>query len=123
MLYLSGFFSERYDIPKDAVTPRLEQQAQQYAEDYVASQLTGYDRVSKEVNEIDSSVNKISYVLLPTWILTYQYLGKNYVYMLNGQNGKAYGELPVDRGKLAIRSGLIFLIILALMLLGGKFIW
>ncbi len=123
MLYLSGFFSERYDIPKDAVNASLERQAQQYAEDYVASHLTSYDSVSRDVNQVDSHVKKISYVLLPTWILTYQYLGKNYVYMLNGQNGLAYGELPVDRGKLAIRSGLIFLIILVLMLIGGKFIW
>lgn len=123
MLYLSGFFSERYDISKDEATPRLQSQADTYVQNYIDSQLTGYDQVSKSVDETQADIKKISYVLLPTWILTYQYFGKNYVYMLNGQNGTAYGELPVDNVKLGIRSGLIALIILALMLLGGRFLW
>ena len=123
MLYLSGFFSERYDIPKDEVKDRLMAQADNYVNDYIQSQLTAYDSVNKTEDQVDIDLKKISYVLLPTWILTYQYFGKNYVYMLNGQNGNAYGELPVDRVKLGIRSGIIFLIILAIALLGGRFIW
>lgn len=123
MLYLSGFFSERYDIHQEEALPKLMEQAKNYAEDFVASQFSGYDSVRREVDQIDTQVQKISYVLLPTWILTYQYLGKNYIYMLNGLNGQAYGELPVDQTKLGIRSGIIFAILMVLILLGGRFLW
>lgn len=123
MAYLSGFFSERYDIERKEAESSLIDQARQYADRFVASQFSGYDNVKKDVNEINTELEKISYVLLPTWVLTYQYQGKNYVYMLNGLNGMAYGELPIDQKKLALRSGIIFMIIAVLMLLGGRFIW
>lgn len=123
MLYLSGFFSEKYDVEKDQAESYFLKQAENYAEDYVRGQFNHYDSVKRDRDQVDTKIEKISYVLLPTWVLTYQYQGKSYVYMLNGLTGEAYGELPIDQTKLAIRSGLIFLIVMALMLLGGKFIW
>ncbi|NLY72370.1 MAG: hypothetical protein GX079_01575 [Tissierellia bacterium] len=123
MLYLSGFFSEKYDIDKEEVKSSFLKQAQSYAEDYVNSQFAQYDSVKRDVDQVDTNIEKISYVLLPTWVLTYQYLDKNYVYMLNGLTGEAFGELPVDKTKLGIRSGLIFLVVMVLALLGGRFLW
>lgn len=123
MLYLSGFFSERYDIERQKAESSLIEQAENYAQNFVRSQFSGYDNIKKDVDEVNTELEKVSYVLLPTWVLTYNYLGKNYVYMLNGVNGRAYGELPLDQKKLALRSGIIFLIIMALALLGGRFLW
>ena len=41
---------------------------------------------------------------------------------MNGQNGRVCGELPVDRKKLALTSGLAGLLALMLGLIGGFFI-
>ena len=32
--------------------------------------------------------------LLPMWISNYEYKGKVYEYLINGENGKIYGEYP-----------------------------
>lgn len=62
-------------------------------------------------------------MLLPTWMMTYDYMGKKYVYALNGQTGKAFGDLPIDN-KLIVRDAAIFgIIVFILVLLGGAFIW
>lgn len=123
MLYLSGFFSERFDIDKDQARKSILDRASDYANSYVEGQFSGYDSVRKTQNQVKTDIEKMNYVLLPTWVLTYQYQGKNYVYMLNGVNGQAYGELPVDNVKLGISSGLIFAVISALVILGGLLIW
>lgn len=123
MLYLSGFFSERYDIDRDKAENKILTRAKDYAKSYVDGQFSGYDSVRKTQDQVDTNIDRMSYVLMPTWVLTYQYLDKNYVYMLNGVTGKAYGELPIDKVKLGITSGLIFGVITGLMILGGLLIW
>ena len=74
-------------------------------------------------SEMDIAVKEWNYTLLPAWILTYFYNGKTYVYAVNGQNGKSYGELPVDRKKLGLTSGVAAAVIFALSLIGGLLIW
>ena len=100
MPYLSGFFAEQYDIEKDDITPKVE------------------DRVSKYSKSLEWN-----YTLLPTWILTYLYKDKTYVYAVNGQTGKSFGELPFDSSKAFKVSIIIFAIIFIILLLGGIFIW
>jgi hypothetical protein len=63
------------------------------------------------------------YTLFPTWILTYQYEGKTYIYAMNGQTGTAHGELPVNKKKLSLVAMLIAAGILALTILGGWLLW
>ena len=45
--------------------------------------------------------------MLPAWILTYLYKGKTYVYAVNGQTGKAHGDLPIDNKKLNLTGLLV----------------
>jgi len=60
------------------------------------------------------------YVLLPLWIGTYHYKGRQYQVMVNGQTGKVSGEKPRDILKTiliissVIASLLVVLIFLAL---------
>ena len=42
-----------------------------------------------------------------------------YYYSMNGQNGKVYGELPVDAAKVWILGTVIFVLVFLLGLLGG----
>lgn len=123
MTYLSGFFAEKYDIEKHEVQPAIESRAHQYASNLIQEAIGAYDKVDLERSQLDLSIKQWDYALLPAWVLTYLYKGKTYIYAVNGQTGKSYGELPVDTAKLSLSSGLIALIILVLAVLGGFFLW
>lgn len=42
---------------------------------------------------------KVSYALLPVWLLNTRYKDKLYTFAMNGQTGKFIGELPVCKKK------------------------
>lgn len=123
MSYLSGFFAEKYDINQDEVKPVIESQARDYVSTLLRDSISGFTQVTEIRNTINMALKGWHYSLFPAWILTYQYRGKNYIYAVNGQNGKAYGELPVNQQKLALASGLIAAGVLVLAVIGGMLIW
>ena len=45
--------------------------------------------------------------MFPVWVLTYFSNGKTYYYALNGQTGKAVGELPISKLKISIFAILV----------------
>lgn len=121
--YLNGFFSEIYDKKKEDVEATLRKRILSYQTSYIEDLFIGYDRKNIEKREIKLDSEKWNYTLLPAWMLTYDYQGKKYIYAMNGQSGKSFGELPIDKS-LIFRDSLIFsIIIIVLTLLGGKFIW
>jgi hypothetical protein len=123
MSYLSGFFAEKYDIPKDEVQPSIEDRAAEYASALVNETIGSYNRRSIDRSDVNISIKGWNYTLLPVWILTYIYNGKTYIYAVNGQTGKSYGELPVDRKKLGMTSGIIAAALFAFAIVGGLLIW
>jgi DNA-directed RNA polymerase subunit RPC12/RpoP len=123
LAYLSGFFAEKYDILQPDIQPVIEQRVRQYAATMVQDTITAYNRVSMERSNIALSPKAWHYALLPAWILTYRYLGKTFVYAVNGQTGKIFGELPVDQKKLGLTALIVAAVILLLFLLGGLFLW
>ncbi len=123
MPYLSGFFAEKYDITKTEVQPSIEGRAREYAAVMVKETIGGYNRVSMNRSDVDIAIKGWNYTLLPAWILTYKYNGKTYIYAVNGQSGKSYGELPVDGKKLGFTSGMLAAAMFVFALLGGLLIW
>lgn len=123
MPYLSGFFAEQYDIPKDKVQPMVDGQINKYYNYLVSEAVSGYDHVSSTANAIKVSTKEWNYTLLPAWVLTYKYKGKTYVYAVNGQTGKSYGELPLSTSKVSGTFGVIFAATFILLLIGGLIIW
>lgn len=123
MSYLSGFFAEKYDIPKDEVQPVIEAKAKEYTSVLVQETIGSYSRVKMDRKDMELSIKGWDYALLPAWILTYKYKGKTYVYAVNGQNGKSYGELPVDGKKLGFTSGMAAAALFVFALIGGLLIW
>lgn len=123
MPYLSGFFAEQYDISKDKVTPKIEEQVNRYSKHLIDETISGFNHVSNLKNDVNVSIKEWNYTLLPAWILTYIYNGKTYVYAVNGQTGKSFGELPLSKQRVATTSGIIFGITSAALLLGGMLIW
>lgn len=59
-------------------------------------------------------------LLVPVWILAYEYRGRRYRFLVNGQTGKVEGTAPVSPWKLLAAAGLVLLIFLLLVLLSGE---
>jgi hypothetical protein len=49
--------------------------------------------------------------LLPVWIFTYDYKGKQYRAVVNGQTGECQGQKPIAAGKVALVAGLVVVVI------------
>ena len=54
-------------------------------------------------------------------MVTYKYNGEIIPFAINGQTGKAYGQLPVAAGKLALFSAGLAILIFLICALGGIF--
>lgn len=108
--YVAGFIAERYSIGL--------KQAWEKAKGYIGRKLEANieDRVRQErhadhvrVKRVDTGYSGITYkyLLLPVWLSTYRYKGKVYHFMVNGQTGKAGGEVPVSALRVVIAALLV----------------
>ncbi|HHX37907.1 MAG TPA: hypothetical protein GX717_08005 [Clostridiaceae bacterium] len=119
--YLSGFFAEQYDRTQEDCNYEMEQLAIKTARNIVRTSIHGYSSLDIKHEEHELEFDDWLYTLLPVWMLTYHYNNKTYVYALNGVTGRAYGELPLNRKKLALHTGILAAIVFILLLLGGYF--
>ena len=61
------------------------------------------------------------HALLPIWTASYDYNGKKYRYIINGETGKVSGTSPISAIKVAILLILIFIIGMIVLALSGAF--
>lgn len=101
MSYLSGFFAEKRDIEKSEIVDSITEKIKTYSNKKLLQSIE-YTNASIKDSNIRVGELEWSYNLLPVWVLNYKHRDKNYIYALNGQTGKVYGELPVCRKKLGI---------------------
>ena len=109
-------------------TEELEEEVHREVEnctrDLLEDTIHGYNGVHILSDHIRPIREQWKYTLLPVWTVTYKGMnGKMYYYSMNGQNGKTYGELPVDRKKVFLFGALCGGIALVIMLLLGYFIF
>ncbi|PIE98019.1 MAG: hypothetical protein CR988_05190 [Treponema sp.] len=120
--YMAGFFSEQYDIDEEHINPEIMTRAKQNTLSMIQNSIECGSLEDVEDNT-NYELRDMRYTLLPSWILTYLYKGKTYVFAINGQTGKANGELPLSKPKLWFSALRIAAIIATALLLGGRFIW
>lgn len=99
--YLSGFLSEKYSYSSYEMKERIEQRIQEYASSAARNTISGYATTTVVYEDVRLDNTSSKYVLLPVWLLNYRYLGKNFVFAMNGQTGKVVGDLPVSKKKAA----------------------
>jgi hypothetical protein len=58
-------------------------------------------------------------VLLPVWIMAYQYKGQVHRFLMNGQTGKSTGTAPISYRKIAAVVGIVIGVILVVTLCAG----
>ena len=124
MGYLSGFYAEKRDIERKELEEEIHREVENCTRDLLEDTIHGYNGVHILSDHIRPIREQWKYTLLPVWTVTYKGMnGKMYYYSMNGQNGKTYGELPVDRKKVFLFGALCGGIALVIMLLLGYFIF
>lgn len=124
MGYLSGFYAEKRDIERKELEEEVHREVENCTRDLLEDTIHGYNGVHILSDHIRPIREQWKYTLLPVWTVTYKGMnGKMYYYSMNGQNGKTYGELPVDRKKVFLFGALCGGIALVIMLLLGYFIF
>lgn len=100
MSYLSGFRAEMRNLEQKDVQPQVEQTKKTLTQQLLKRDVTGYSALTSEKTLVNTKSENWRYALLPVWIVTYKYNDKMYMYGINGQTGKSFGELPVNTNKL-----------------------
>lgn len=96
MSYLSGKAAEKYDVSAESASVRIDDRIRQAAKDVLKKTASQYSSLSKENCDISFRQQNCVYAMLPVWFLNYTYRGKDYAFVMNGQTGEKFGELPVS---------------------------
>ena len=98
--YLPGFLADRYDVSAEESSKRADKRAEETASSALFHTAVGFDAVVIQSQNYTIDRGKVSYALLPVWMLNTKWKNKNYLFAMNGQTGKFIGELPVDKGRM-----------------------
>ena len=94
--YLPGFLADKYDQDSKTCATRADTRIEASMIDTLAETVTGYSGVSVNDKHIALQRGKVSYALLPVWMLTTRWKDKPFTFAMNGQTGKLVGNLPVS---------------------------
>lgn len=100
--YLPGFLADKYDVSKEQCAQRANSRCSASTESALRDTVLGYASCVTARKEVTVRTGDVKYALLPVWMLSTQWKGKNFLFAMNGQTGKLIGDLPVDKGKLAL---------------------
>lgn len=137
--YLPGFLADKYDVSAEECEPRIRTMVEGTIRGEVEADLhRRYNQITSDAffqvprreltkhytlnlktmvedarnrEGIRVTEQKVSYCLLPVWLLCTQWNGKTFLFAMNGQSGKMVGNLPMDKKKF----WLLFLLIVAIL--------
>lgn len=113
--YLSGFYADTYDVPKDAVASEVQERCGKFLDKYILQtcyhvnyneqmeKLYGFKNYKKQDVEEEYRVNSIEYALLPAYFVNLKYENGRQLVIVNGQTGKVIGNLPAEKGQIGRR--------------------
>jgi DNA-directed RNA polymerase subunit RPC12/RpoP len=117
--FLAGWQALSYDLPLAEASLK----AREKVITRLRRSLNSRIETGKEKRNVNTGAGKWSgqtfkNVLLPLWIGSYEYRGKQYQVLVNGQTGKVGGGKPSDRIKVAVIaiSALLLVMILAVLI-------
>jgi len=95
--YLAGYVADKYDVDAEASIARANERVTKSVESSFKKTVTGYDSVTPEHTAVSLKGGKVSYALLPLWLLNTNWNSEKFVFAMNGQTGKIVGNLPMDK--------------------------
>ena len=110
-MYLTGYLSDKYDVDKEQVFPRVNQRIKEGTIDQFKTTVSSsYSGVSCESTNLSLYNTHVDYALYPVWTMTTQWKDKSFLFAMNGQTNKMTGNLPVSGLKAFLLSLIVFLI-------------
>lgn len=106
--YMSGFFAEKYNMNGNEVQGRAQQKMTEDVNALIKNEISGYNSVRQQRNDISIRRADQKYGLLPVWKYIYQYKGQEYPFYVNGQTGKIVGTVPLSAKKVWAYAGTIW---------------
>lgn len=94
--YLPGFLADKYDVTAKDSYERVDERFKGSLESALTETVTGYGSCIKTDSNIRLKRGKVHYALLPVWVLSTNWNGKNFLFTMNGQTGKLVGALPAS---------------------------
>lgn len=125
--YLAGIRAEKFDVTSiDAdkhITDRLLRAVLSEVKsdiDTMGYESVEFDSATKSGEKFRGDQGVLTYALLPVYFINYSYKGKDFAFVMNGQTGKGYAQLPMSKIKRFLYQALAFAICLAVGLaIGG----
>lgn len=117
--YLSGYFAEKFHFTADELEEKVKDSLKKDLEEQTKAGVTGYDSLKVRESNAFFRDRNVEYVLLPVWVLRYEYGRKKFPIFMNGQSGKIDGKLPVSMGKVLLLFGIVFAVVLLALLIIG----
>lgn len=105
--YLPGFLADKYDVTVEQCQARADLRCKNTLEAALRDTVVGYDRCIPTGGSISLRRGKVHYALMPVWMLSTKWEGKNYLFAMNGQTGKLVGDLPMSWGRFWARFAVI----------------
>jgi DNA-directed RNA polymerase subunit RPC12/RpoP len=108
--YLAGFVTEKYTVPLKEGHHKSFQEAKQIAYNWIRRDIGGD---TQRINHADIKLSEetFKHVLLPVYISSYDYSGKEYNFYVNGQTGAIHGTRPYSFWKIFFLILFIIIII------------
>jgi Zn finger protein HypA/HybF involved in hydrogenase expression len=111
--YLSGWVVEQYQIDLVAAAQRSREMMDAELQQLCAAEVPGDTHRNLQV-AADYSGQTFKHILVPVWVLAYNYGAKSYQCVVNGYDGKIAGKYPLSWIKITIT---ILIVLIALMVL------
>ncbi|WP_339217087.1 TFIIB-type zinc ribbon-containing protein [Ornithinibacillus sp. FSL M8-0202] len=105
--YLAGYLAEKYNYDNKDLLPRVKSKVSSYINKYVSSTINGYSSVKYVDQNINTRERKAYYVLLPVWMVYYDFDKQEHTFAMNGVTGKVVGKPPLSKKKIAAWWGSI----------------
>jgi len=99
--YLAGFVVEHYQVVLLDAAQRARAAMDEQLHQICVNQIPG-DTYRNLRIDADYSGETFKHILVPVWLLTYQYSGKPYQVLVNGYTGKMAGEYPKSVVKIVL---------------------
>ncbi len=109
--FVSGWVVEQYQIDLVAAAQGSRERMDTALRTMCAGQVPGDTHRNLKV-QADYSAQTFKHILLPIWLLSYNYGAKSYQVAVNGSTGKITGEYPLSWIKIALVSIAVIIVII-----------
>lgn len=108
----TGFVVEQFKVPRKYARPLARQGLEELERKKCAGFISGRSRNVKVNVRLEGLRSEP--VLIPVWMIAFRYRQKLFRFLINGQNGRAYGKAPFSYLKLLMVIGIILAVLLVI---------